>query len=347
MDVAKPTRIRPVIQKSSMAADDPNLIHESRGKTNKRKLSHRENAGIQNQEEVEEICSEPDVVKDAEIEAMFDKVMTRKKTAEKNPQDIGLLVEKVMALMEVAAEEDIELNRQTNLPLKRFRRCLSKKHLQQEFLDHGVLSLFNIWLELLPDGSLPNATVRAWLLNLLSHTFPIDITGEDRREQLKKSGLGKVIMFLSKSDEEITANRQLAKDLVENWSRIIFNKSTRHSDLRNAEEKVKKASPPVNKESAMQVREADLDLESSPKQPCSTARTRSGVSVPDAAPRVYAVIPRTKSKPDAEVERARVRYTAQRECKIYKKIEKGIRRMKNSNKKTVYKPFSTCKAPIY
>ncbi|KAK8999232.1 hypothetical protein V6N11_070408 [Hibiscus sabdariffa] len=328
MDVAKPTRIRPVIQKSSMAAEDPNLIHEivrdDRNdyprKTNKRKLSDRQKADDQSHDEVEEICSdsEPDIVKDAEIEAMFDKVTRRKKTAEKNPQDIGLLVEKVMALMEVAVEEDIEFNRQNKPAIKKIQTLplltdfLSKKHLQLEFLDRGVLSLFKIWLEPLPDGSLPNATVRAWLLNLLTHTFPIDINREDRREQLKKSGLGKVIMFLSKSDEETNANRQLAKDLVENWNRIIFNKSTRFSDLRNAEENVampmKKASPPVKKESAMQVREADLDLEPSPKQPCSNARTRSGVWVPEAAPCVYAVIPRTKSKPDAQVERARMLY---------------------------------------
>ncbi|KAK8671458.1 hypothetical protein V6N13_038054 [Hibiscus sabdariffa] len=356
MDVAKPTRIRQVIKKTSMPEPEHQIVPDDRidcrRKTNKRKLSD------QNQEEIEEICSdsEPHIVKDAEIEAMFNKVMTRKKTAEKNPQGIGLLVEKVIALMEVAAEEDIELNMQNKPAIKKIQTLplltdfLSKKHLQQEFLDRGVLSLFKIWLEPLPDGSLPNATVRAWLLNLLTHTFPIDIRSEDRREQLKKSGLGKVIMFLSKSDEEVTANRQLAKDLIESWSRTIFDKCTRYSDLRSAQENVvmpmKKASPPVKKESAMQVWEADLDLELRPKQPCSTARTMSRVSVPEAAPCVYAVIPRTKSKPDAEVERARVRYTAQRDCKIYKKIEKGIRRMKNSNKKTVYKPFSACKAPI-
>ncbi|KAK8662151.1 hypothetical protein V6N13_091738 [Hibiscus sabdariffa] len=210
---------------------------------------------------------------------------------------------------------------------------------------HGVLSLFKIWLEPLPDGSLPNATLRASLLNILTHTFSIDVSSEGGREQLKRSGLGKVIMFLSKSDEETNANRQLAKDLVENWSRIIFNKSEWYSDLGITQEKVVMPTKKV-KESAMQVREADLDLEPSPKQPCSTARTRSGVSVPEAAPCVYGVIPRTKSKADAEAERARVRYIAQRDNKSYKKIEKGIRRMKNSNKKTVYKPFTACKAPI-
>lgn len=70
-------------------------------------------------------------------------------------------------------------------------------------------------------------------------------------------------MFLSKSDEETTSNRRLAKDLVDKWvnsfsiapiplnqipsiclllyalilqSRPIFNKSTRFEDMRNLDE---------------------------------------------------------------------------------------------------------------
>ncbi|KAK8671489.1 hypothetical protein V6N13_038084 [Hibiscus sabdariffa] len=214
-----------------------------------------------------------------------------------------------MALMEIAAEEDVELNSQNQLAIKKIQMLplltdfLSKKHLQQEFLDRGVLSLFKIWLKPLPNGS------RGGSWN--------------------------------------NANRQLAKDLVENWSRTIFNKSSRHADLRNAEEKLVMPMKKV-KESAMQVREADLDLELRPKQPCLSAASdsRSGVWEPEAAACVYGVIPRTKFKADAEVERARVRYIAHRDYKSYKRIEKGIRRMKNSNKKTVYEPFTACKAPI-
>ncbi|KAK8662124.1 hypothetical protein V6N13_091712 [Hibiscus sabdariffa] len=64
-----------------------------------------------------------------------------------------------MALMVVATEEDAELNRQnkpTIMMLPLLTDILSKKHLEQEFLDSGVLSLFKNWLER-PDGSLPNA----------------------------------------------------------------------------------------------------------------------------------------------------------------------------------------------
>ncbi|KAK8662122.1 hypothetical protein V6N13_091710 [Hibiscus sabdariffa] len=66
-------------------------------------------------------------------------------------------------------------------------------------------------------------------------------------------------------EEETTANRQLAKDLVENWSRTIFNKNARDSYLKNTQEEVAiplKKTSPVKKQSTMEVREVDLDLES-------------------------------------------------------------------------------------
>ncbi|KAK8474164.1 hypothetical protein V6N12_047095 [Hibiscus sabdariffa] len=109
-----------------------------------------------------------------------------------------------MALMVVAAEQDIELNGQNKPTIKRIMMLplltdiLSKKHLEQEFLDSGVLSLFKNWLES-PNGSLPNATIRASILNILTHILPVDISSEDPREQLKRmnsksgSNLPKVI----------------------------------------------------------------------------------------------------------------------------------------------------------
>jgi hypothetical protein len=43
-----------------------------------------------------------------------------------------------------------------------------RKHLQQEFLDHGVLTLLKNWLEPLPDGSMPNMNIRSAVLKLLT-----------------------------------------------------------------------------------------------------------------------------------------------------------------------------------
>ncbi|KAG6528402.1 hypothetical protein ZIOFF_010560 [Zingiber officinale] len=194
----------------------------------------------------------------------------KKQKNEKSPAEIALIVEHLIAELEVTAEEDAELNRQNKPAINKLRKLsllvevLSKKKLQQEFLDHGVLTLLKNWLEPLPYGSLPTMNIRSAILNLLSD-FPIDLEQFDRREQLKKSGLGKVIMFLSKSDEDITANRKLAKELVDKWSRPIFNKSTRFEDMRRFDDdRVPYRRPPpqkqVAKSTAVQSRDDDLDL---------------------------------------------------------------------------------------
>ncbi|XLS81498.1 hypothetical protein HN51_047329, partial [Arachis hypogaea] len=184
---------------------------------------------------------------DDEIKDLF-KVGKKKKKNERSPVEIALLVENVMAELEVTAEEDAELNRQGKPAINKLKKLdLLTEEIALTFLDHGVLTLLKNWLEPLPDGSLPNINIRTAILTILN-VFPIDLEQYDRREQLKKSGLGKVIMFLSKSDEEINVNRKLAKKLVDKWSRPIFNKSTRFKDMRNAEDdRIPFRRPTVNK----------------------------------------------------------------------------------------------------
>ncbi|KAA3481423.1 protein IWS1-like protein [Gossypium australe] len=321
------------------------IVQHDFPKTNKRKLQKpsdriREemwgwiNSDGQDQKD-EQIYRKSDT--DAEIEAMFDKVKRRKKMEETSSPGIGLLVEKVMAQMEVAAEEDIELNSQNKPAIRKIQMLplltdfLSKKKLQQEFLDHGVLTLLKSWLDPLPDGSLPNATLRSSILNILTQVMPVDISLEDGREQLKKSGLGRAIMFLSKSDEETTANRELAKHLVQNWCRTIFNKTTSYSDLRNSV--IPRMKKPLMKQSTrVELREAELDLEGR-RRPCSSGTASGSVSVPEPAPCVYEVNPLTNFKP--EFARRYRRSREVRESKCFERIEKKMRRLKKSNKKTL------------
>ncbi|XP_027360880.1 protein IWS1 homolog 1-like isoform X2 [Abrus precatorius] len=250
---------------------------------------------------------------DEEIKDLF-KMGKKKKKNERSPAEIALLVENVMAELEVTAEEDAELNRQGKPAINKLKKLplltevLSKKQLQLEFLDHGVLTLLKNWLEPLPDGSLPNINIRTEILRILND-FPIDLEQYDRREQLKKSGLGKVIMFLSKSDEEISVNRKLAKDLVDKWSRPIFNKSTRFEDMRNMEDdrvpfrrpSVKK---PANKAAGMESRDSDLDLElSQPRSGQSSSRQHA--SRPEATPLDFVIRPQSKIDPEEVRARAK------------------------------------------
>lgn len=282
---------------------------------------------------------------DDEVNNLF-KMGKKKKKAERNPAEIALLVENVMAELEVTAEEDADLNRQGKPAINKLKKLslltnvLGKKQLQTEFLDHGVLTLLKNWLEPLPDGSLPNINIRAAILRVLTD-FPIDLEQFDRREQLKKSGLGKVIMFLSKSDEETTSNRRLAKDLVDKWSRPIFNKSTRFEDMRTLDEDrapyrrppVKK---PVNKASTMESRDGDFDLDiRQRKSGLTSGQSSRGDSYrnmtmrPEATPMDFVIRPQSKIDPD-EV-RARAKQVSQDQRRV--KMNKKLQQLKGPKKK--------------
>ncbi|XP_074583003.1 protein IWS1 homolog 1-like [Curcuma longa] len=267
-----------------------------------------------------------------EIKQLF-KGGKKKKKNEKSPAEIALIVENLMAELEVTAEEDAELNRQNKPAINKLRKLpllievLSKKKLQQEFLDHGVLTLLKNWLEPLPDGCLPNMNIRSAILKLLSD-LPIDLEQFDRREQLKKSGLGKVIMFLSKSDEETTANRKLAKELVDKWSRPIFNKSTRFEDMRRIDDdRVPYRRPPsqkqVAKSTSVQSRDDDLDLAefSQGRKPGSSA-SRQHASRPEAMPLDFVVRPQSKIDPEEVRARAKQIVQDQRRINMNKKLQK-------------------------
>ncbi|KAL5541065.1 hypothetical protein UlMin_002430 [Ulmus minor] len=268
---------------------------------------------------------------DDEIKEMF-KMGKKRKKNEKSPAEIALLVENVMARLEVTAEADVEFNRQGKPAVNKLKKLplltevLSKKQLQQEFLDHGVLTLLKNWLEPLPDGSLPNINIRAAILKILND-FPIDLEQYDRREQLKKSGLGKVIMFLSKSDEETTSNRKLAKELVDKWSRPIFNKSTRFEDMRSAEDervpfRRPSAKKPVSNSSRMESRDGDLDVDEFSREPKSSQSSdRQHASRPEATPMDFLIRPQSKIDPEEVRARAKQAIQDQRRMKMNRKLQ--------------------------
>ncbi|XP_022753623.1 protein IWS1 homolog 1-like [Durio zibethinus] len=273
---------------------------------------------------------------DPEINAMFDAVKRRRKI-EKSSEEIILFVEKIMAELELVAEDDAQLNRIGQPAINKLRKLpfltevLSKKSFQLEFLDCGVLTLLKNWLEPLPDGSLPNATIRGTILNILTD-FPLDLKQQERREQLKKSGLGRVIMFLSRSEEETTSNKKLAKDLIDKWSRIIFNKSTSFADLRSKDD----VNVPVMKKSAskpaiLQYIEADLDFNVSKEQKLSSGPSSSSQAVTRAepTPMVYVVNPQSKCNP--EVFKAYARQQVQGDSR--QRIANRLKQLKASKKK--------------
>lgn len=155
-----------------------------------------------------------DMIEAAEDDDEIDRMLNKKKrrAREQSMQDIQVTVENFLARMEAAAEADMHFNQQNKPAVHKLRMLpdvqdmLSNQSIHNEFLDGGLLGVFKAWIEPMPDGSLPNITVRTAVLKLLAH-LPIDISYEGRKEQLKKSGLGKVVMFLFKLPDETAANR--------------------------------------------------------------------------------------------------------------------------------------------
>ncbi|XP_039145803.1 protein IWS1 homolog 1-like [Dioscorea cayenensis subsp. rotundata] len=243
-----------------------------------------------------------------------------------------------MAQFEVAAEEDAQLNIENQPAINKLKilpqlvEMLAKKRLQQEFLDHGVLSVLRTWLEPLPDGSLPNVNIRTTILEILIE-LSLGLENFERREQLRKSGLGKMIMFLSKSDEEIKGNKKLAQAIIDKWSRPIFNNSLRYEDVRDvdiASYQRTFAKKPVTKAARLDAMDDDADLVAPPKVVKSLQITSAPqrATLPEKAPLDFLVRPPSKSYP-AEIIRAK-KAVQDRQTKI-DKIFRRMRAGKRSN----------------
>ncbi|KAF9599206.1 hypothetical protein IFM89_036251 [Coptis chinensis] len=276
---------------------------------------------------------------DEEIKDLFN-MGKKQKRVEKTAGEIALWVEKVMAELELAVEEDGELNRKSmpavnklmKLPL--LKQLLSKKQYQLEFLDHGVLALLKYWLEPLPDGSLPNIAIRTAILEILSD-YPVGLEESHRREELRKSGIGKVIMFLSKYNEESTGNRRLARNLVYKWSRFIFCNSTQYDDMihDDNEERLLYKKPvkrPATGPARLEYRDDDLGLANfQQRRKSSQPSSTQYVVKPEALPLDFVDRPESKINP-AEF-RARAAQMVHDQMRL--RVGKKLQNLKAKNKR--------------
>ncbi|KAL0721139.1 hypothetical protein Bca4012_035738 [Brassica carinata] len=265
-----------------------------------------------------------------EIAKLFN-VRKKKCVWEKDKAEIALQVEKVMANLELAVEDDVELNKQGKPATRKLIKlpilvgALSKKQLQAEFLDHGVLNLLKNWLEPLPDGSLPNTNIRTSVLQILEDLSIILGRGEGcRREQLIKSGLAKVVMFLSKSDEETRLNRRLANDLVNRWGHMIYDRSTRYEEMLSQEEREEQEEVLSRREKKRAPQaivgdfDVDVDFSAKPKSRESGGRV---VTVPTATSMDFVLRPRPKVDERLKA-RAKMHVDGKRYQNLMKKVKK-------------------------
>ncbi|CAA7050900.1 unnamed protein product [Microthlaspi erraticum] len=283
---------------------------------------------------------------DDEIDRLF-KLGRKKKKEEKSKAEIAMQVEQVMAELEIAVEDDVELNKQGKPAINKLMKLplltgsLSKKQLQAEFLDHGLLNLLKSWLEPLPDGSLPNINIRTAVLTLLNDLC-LRLDEDSGRKQFVKSRIGMVITFLSKSAEETTPNRRLANDLINKWGHAIYNKTTRYENMCSQEERAEQhevllrrennAPPPKAFEAIATDFDTDVALSKKEKSKLPVSRKTERARVPTATSMDFVIRP--KPKVDKKLE-ARVKMQMDNSS-IHENILDKLKRQKARRKTNMH-----------
>jgi transcription factor SPN1 len=181
----------------------------------------------------------PDAVSDDDegelnpIMAAVHKMKKKKRTAKKL-SDLEEEAKDFIAKMEQAADDDDLAIRERRPGTKKLAMLpevldmLARRDLMRILLDLELLSVCKRWVQPLPNGSLGNVTVRQQLLDAIGK-----MTGEQgvTASDLKRSEFGTVVMALCRHKSETPAMKRQLKNLIEQWSRPIFQKSGNMRDL--------------------------------------------------------------------------------------------------------------------
>lgn len=179
-----------------------------------------------------------------ELEEKLDRILKKPKVRRSRRDEDDLeqyLDEKILRLkdeMNIAAQLDIDtLNKRIETGdnslivmqkvklLPKVVSVLSKANLADTILDNNLLQSVRIWLEPLPDGSLPSFEIQKSLFAALEK-LPI------KTEHLKESGLGRVVIFYTKSKRVEPQLARLADKIIAEWTKPVIGASDNYRDKR-------------------------------------------------------------------------------------------------------------------
>ena len=103
--------------------------------------------------------------------------------------------------------------------LREVVRFMGKSTVKRVFVEHGGLRALRNWLKPAPDGILPPLDFRIELLKAL-RSLPVDL------EEVKRSGIGRVIRVYKERLPHGEPCKALAADLMNDWMRRVFNIQT-------------------------------------------------------------------------------------------------------------------------
>ncbi|ODV97606.1 hypothetical protein PACTADRAFT_121 [Pachysolen tannophilus NRRL Y-2460] len=107
--------------------------------------------------------------------------------------------------------------------LSTVRDVLLRANLADSILDNNLLESVRLWLEPLPDASLPAYEIQRTLIEALPQ-LPI------KTIHLRESGLGKVMIFYQKSKRVEPNLKRICEKLIGDWTRAIMGRSDNYRD---------------------------------------------------------------------------------------------------------------------
>lgn len=128
-----------------------------------------------------------------------------------------------------AANSDVEKNSQGQIATEKLKLLrevtdiLARADLAIPILDNNLLEAVRLWLEPLPDASMPAYQIQKELIHALE-TLPI------KTDHLVASGIGKVLVFYQRSKRTEPLLKKIVDRLIGDWTRPILNKSDSYKD---------------------------------------------------------------------------------------------------------------------
>ncbi|CAO0802781.1 unnamed protein product [Mucor circinelloides] len=174
-----------------------------------------------------------------EIDREFAKALKggKKKRKKQDGEDLESSMDEELSnlreRMRNASEEDAVANGERRAATAKLKilgevtTMLTNKHLHDAILDNGLLDMIRLWLEPLPDRSLPSLDIQSEMLDVLDK---LPIAGDHLRE----SGVGKIVYFYTKSPRIEPTMKRKADQLVAKWSRLVIKRSENYKERRPA-----------------------------------------------------------------------------------------------------------------
>lgn len=143
-------------------------------------------------------------------------------------EELDYMASSIVDSMNDACELDRKNNKERKMALNKLEMLpdvlekLTKNHLRDKLIRHGVLSVIRKWLEPLPDKTIPNIKIREGMLKILENMPMLS------EFVIKQSGIGRIVMFIYKTDPERIIS-QMAKSIIDRWSKQIFERNDSHN----------------------------------------------------------------------------------------------------------------------